>query len=224
MKENICTIPINDIFKYTQGCPVCRMYNLLEQQYVEYITGAAMMSPEIRVETNKKGFCNTHYNMMSLSGPKLSTALLLQTHLDEIRNNLIKDDNSSLSKKQIESIHKLNDTCYVCERIEYDINHLLRTVFAQYAIDESFRKLYESQEYLCLNHYSLIMEKSMEHDGIPKKAKNDFYIATNKLCKNYIDSLYNDVTHFTTMYDYRNQGGDWGNSKDSIERSIAFLK
>lgn len=25
------------------------------------------------------------------------------------------------------------------------------------------------------------------------------------------------------MFDYRNNGGDWGNSKDSIERAISYL-
>ena len=38
MKENICTIPINDIFRETDGCPLCRMIDMVEQQYVEYIT------------------------------------------------------------------------------------------------------------------------------------------------------------------------------------------
>lgn len=32
-----------------------------------------------------------------------------------------------------------------------------------------------------------------------------------------------DVTHFCRMFDYRNNGGDWGNSRDSIERSIRYL-
>ena len=56
MQETICTIPINDIFAETDGCPICRMYKMIEKQYVEYITGAAMMAPDVRVETNKKGF------------------------------------------------------------------------------------------------------------------------------------------------------------------------
>jgi hypothetical protein len=25
------------------------------------------------------------------------------------------------------------------------------------------------------------------------------------------------------MFDYRNEGADWGNSRDSIERSVEFL-
>ena len=43
------------------------------------------------------------------------------------------------------------------------------------------------------------------------------------LVKNYLDGLQKDVTHFCSMFDYRNIGGDFGNSKDSIERSIQFL-
>ena len=32
-----------------------------------------------------------------------------------------------------------------------------------------------------------------------------------------------DVTHFCRMFDYRNKDGDWGNSRDAIERAIAYL-
>lgn len=58
MKETICTIPINDIFMPKDGCPICRMEDMLEKQYVKFITGDAMMEPNIRIETNKKGFCS----------------------------------------------------------------------------------------------------------------------------------------------------------------------
>ena len=30
MKPNICTIPITDLFTDTDGCPICRMYRMLE--------------------------------------------------------------------------------------------------------------------------------------------------------------------------------------------------
>ena len=38
-----------------------------------------------------------------------------------------------------------------------------------------------------------------------------------------LDALEADVSHYCKMFDYRSKGGDWGTSKDSIERSIAFL-
>ena len=42
---------------------------------------------------------------------------------------------------------------------------------------------------------------------------------------NYLKELGGDVRHFCDMFDYRNNGedADWGNSKDAIERTVAFL-
>ena len=64
MREDICSIPINDVFGPMDGCPVCRMRDMLETRITEYITGAAMMEPDVRVETNRLGFCNRHFGMI----------------------------------------------------------------------------------------------------------------------------------------------------------------
>ena len=224
MKENICTIPINDIFRETDGCPLCRMRDMVEQQYVEYITGSAMMAPNIRVITNQKGFCHHHYEMMMQTGPKLSNALLMQTRLDYIRQNMMPDKLSSKpSKVQLLKIAQAQNSCYVCDRIDADIDHLMRTVFVQFSIDEEFKELFIKQDYLCLNHYELLHRKAVAKGGIKSKDMKEFCEITNTLCKNYLDTLYDDVTHFTTMFDYRNAGGDWKNSKDAVERSVYFL-
>lgn len=224
MQETICTIPINDLFKETSGCPICRMYKMIEQQYVEYITGAAMMAPDVRVETNKKGFCHKHYQMMMAEGPKLSNALLMQTRLEYIKNNMLPDKVSSKpSKQHLENIENARHSCYVCDRIDFDVNHLLNTVFAQFPIDKDFREQFKKQEFLCLNHYELLHQRASKKGGLKSKDMKQFCEITNTLCKNYLDTLYDDVTHFTTMFDYRNAGGDFKNSKDSVERSVKFL-
>ena len=85
MKETICTIPINDIFMPKDGCPICRMEKMLEEQYVKFVTGDAMMEPNIRIETNKKGFCHRHFSQMFEKGQKLPNALILESHLQEIK-------------------------------------------------------------------------------------------------------------------------------------------
>ncbi len=224
MKETICTIPINDIFKETDGCPICRMYELVEKQYVEYITGAAMMAPNIRVITNEKGFCHHHYEMMMSSGPKLSNALLMQTRLEYIKDNMLpKSDCAKPSKAQLDSIKNARSSCYVCDRIDFDINHLLQTVYVQFGTDPAFKDMLKNQEYICLNHYELLHRGAISKGGIKGKDMKAFCEITNALVKNYITTLYDDVTHFTTMFDYRNAGGDWKNSKDSVERSVKFL-
>lgn len=224
MRETICTIPINDIFMPKDGCPICRMEEMLENQYVKYITGDAMMEPSVRIETNKKGFCHRHFTQMLENGQRLPNALILESHLQEIiDNNFPKKIKGKPDKKQLEGIKQELSSCYVCDRIEKDMHHFMETVFVEWAKGGEFRKLYGEQPYICLKHYSFVMEDATGRHGIPSKYLSEFYCETAALAKNYLESLKSDITHFCSMFDYRSRGQDWGNSKDAIERSIAFL-
>lgn len=224
MKETICTIPINDIFMPKDGCPICRMEKMLEEQYVKFITGDAMMEPNIRIETNKKGFCHRHFTQMFESGQKLPNALILESHLQEIIDNFMpKKLKGKPDKKQLEGLKTELDSCYVCDRIQWDMRHFMATIFVEWAKGEEFRKLYNEQPFICLKHYSFIMETAVAKGGMPSKYLADFHAETAALTKNYLESLKTDITHFCSMFDYRSKGQEWGTSKDSIERSIEFL-
>ena len=84
MREDITSIPISEVFEPRDGCPICRMRDMLEARVVDYITGAAMMEPDVRIETNKQGFCFPHYQMMLAKRNRLGVALMLESHLDEL--------------------------------------------------------------------------------------------------------------------------------------------
>lgn len=224
MKETIVTIPINDLFAPKCGCPMCRMEAMLEEQYVEFITGDAMMEPSVRVETNKIGFCHRHFSKMSQSGKKLPNALILESHLQEIIEKLMpKKLGGKPDKKQLEAIKSELSACYVCNRIERDMQHLVETVFAEWSKGGEFSELYKAQPFICLKHYQFIMAAAMGKNGVPSKLLGDFHADTAELTKNYLLHLKKDISHFATMFDYRNRGADWGTSVDSIERSIEFL-
>ena len=224
MKETIVTIPINDLFAPKCGCPMCRMEAMLEEQYVEFITGDAMMEPSVRVETNKIGFCHRHFSKMSQSGKKLPNALILESHLQEIIEKLMpKKLGGKPDKKQLEAIKSELSACYVCNRIERDMHHLVETVFAEWSKGGEFSELYKAQPFICLKHYQFIMAAAMGKNGVPSKLLVDFHADTAELTKNYLLHLKKDISHFATMFDYRNRGADWGTSVDSIERSIEFL-
>ncbi len=224
MKETIVTIPINDLFRPKLGCPFCHMEAMLEEQYVEFITGDAMMEPSVRVETNRKGFCHRHFSKMSRSGKKLPNALILESHLQEISEKLMpKKAGGKPDKKKLEAIREELSSCYVCDRIKRDMYHLSDTVFAEWQKGGEFRKLYKSQPYICLKHYRFITEAAMSKRGLPSKLLGDFHADTAALTKGYLETLKKDISHFATMFDYRNRGADWGDSVDSIERSIEFL-
>ena len=123
-------------------------------------------------------------------------------------------------KKAAAAVHSREEHCFVCENIEKNTAHLLDSTLKLWQTDGEFRQLYSQQPYICLRHYGQVLQAAAK---MPKKNLVLFEEETTGLAKRYLEELNADVTHFCRMFDYRNAGGDWGNSKDSIERPIRYL-
>ena len=219
MRESLLTIPINEIFEPKCGCPICRMRDMLEGRTVEYIMGAAMMEPDVRLETNKLGFCNTHFRQMLKQKNRLSLALMLQTHIEECGGCLNERKGIFMPKKQ-RKISEINSSCFVCSKVDWGMERLMVTFFEMLG-DESFRRLFSEQEYICMPHYDLL--STLAPQMIRKTELRGFTEQLERLTKNGIDRLYADVSKFCSMYDYRSADADWDGSEDAIERSVVFL-
>lgn len=219
MREDICSIPVNEVFEPKDGCPFCRMRDMLEDRMATYITGAAMMEPDVRIETNRLGFCSEHFNQILARGSRLSVALILESLLQEVKGQVFPEGKTPL-KKIAAAVHSREENCFICQNIEQNMKHLLDSTLTLWQTEEGFRELYAAQPYICLPHYGLVMEAAQK---LHRKVFPAFEAVTTKLAKGYLEELGGDVTHFCRMFDYRNAGGDWGNSKDSIERAMTWL-
>jgi len=84
MKEKIYTIPVTEAFEKDCECSVCLLEKKLEDEYTEYYLGPAIMEPDCRLETHKKGFCSRHFEMMyNRQEHRLGLALETDTHMRE---------------------------------------------------------------------------------------------------------------------------------------------
>lgn len=225
MRDNIYTIPVSEVFEPKEGCPICRMRDMLENRCVEYIMGAAMMEPDIRIETNKAGFCTDHFSMMLKQKNRLSLALMLESHLSELRKGGYKDIVAKAEAKPRKrgDLHTVNESCFVCDQIEQAMGGMLNTVMKQWGRDPEFQSLFKDQEYICLPHAEKLL--TVAHDTLGKKEYPAFKQLVLSLLDHHLESVGGDVSHFCKMFDYRNSGpnADWGNSRDSIERAILAL-
>lgn len=223
MRDSIYTIPVSEVFEPKCGCPLCRMRDMLENRCTEYIMGAAMMEPDVRIETNRLSFCNDHFAMMLKMKNRLSLALMLESGLAEIRQNKYRDilEKVNAKEKKRAVMKTVNDTCFVCSQIEDNMKKMLGTVLKLYQSDGEFQRLYQQQEYFCLPHLEMILTAAKEK--LNRSAFSDFSKVTIGMTDRYLKQVNDDVSHFCKMYDYRNANGDWGNSRDSIERAILLL-
>ena len=222
MQENICSIPINDVFLPKDGCPMCRMRDMLEARKAEYITGSAMMEPSVRVQTNAQGFCFRHFEMMVRLGKRLSNALILESHLQQISEEFVpKTAPKKPDKKKMAALETMLNDCFICRDLKQNMENMVRIVHAMWQTEPEVRQLYSRQKFICLEHFYLLMNTDVKGLG---KNYQQFYEATSQLTGGYLEKLRVDVHRFCTMFDYRNGGSnEWGGSLDSIERSIEFL-
>lgn len=224
MEEKIYTIPVNEAFDKKCGCPFCTLFSELEQTELESILGAAMMEPDTRIETNKKGFCKKHFSRMFGMKNRLGLGLMLESHLAEISKKvsakpalLVKD----AGLRAADFVDSLTKSCYLCDKIDDKLGKMFKTAAFLWEKDKAFRDKLREQPYFCLPHYAMFLRTASGE--IPKKLYGDFLKEISELETSYLETLTGDVSWFCKKFDYRYDSEPWGNSKDSVERSIDFL-
>ena len=225
--DTIYTIPVNEAFEASAadnscGCPFCALYNKLEDDELELILGASMMEPDVRIKTNKEGFCRTHYDMMFQKKNRLGMALTLESHLHELSEEIKDKPLVKIGERPIKRINALENSCYVCRRIEFNFEHMIETAGILWDSDEEFAPKLQAQPYFCLPHYRLLLEVGKER--LSKKRFPEFAKDCAGVVEPYFDQLREDISWFCKKFDYRYDKEPWYNSKDAVERAIIFLR
>ena len=81
MNETLYEIPVNDIFDHPGECPVCAMKKKLDEEEVAFAMGPSYMEDDIRLTTDKTGFCSHHMQMLYDFENRPGLGLILRTHM-----------------------------------------------------------------------------------------------------------------------------------------------
>ena len=225
MKEVIYTIPINDAYDVKCGCPVCRLERDLEKEALEYIMGAAMMEPDVRIETNKTGFCQPHFKKMLEMNNRLSLTLMLQSYLRELLKEGFPEKKLLFTKKDFVAISdKLNHStsrCFVCERVREKLALYARNIIYIWESTPEFREKTREQEYFCPRHLALLTEtaKGLISKRNYKAFCEDHFSAAKKI----LEGLEDEITRFCNSYNYLYHDIPLGEAKLAAEHTIDFL-
>lgn len=244
MKEKIYTIPVNEAYDFDCECPMCFLEKKLERETLDYALGAAMMEPDFRESSNKKGFCNHHFSMLFDMSNKLALALVLDTHMEEIRKKLdtlskasaaLGKSKSGLFKKTGASefassmshqLKEISNDCIVCEKINHTMERYADVLLYMWANDEHFKEKFDKSKGLCLKHMSLLADmapKSLNDTQAAQFLSSMFIKQKAELAR-----IQEDIHKFTLKFDYRNKDMEWGTAQDApirtIEKISGFIK
>ncbi len=224
MRDDICTIPVSEVFEVNDGCPICRMRNIVEERILTYILGDAMMEPDVRIATNKSGFCKEHLDKMMGRRGRLQLALMLETHIKEVNGDIFAKKFLNPSDKKAGKIEKLSDSCFICDKMNWGFEHMIDTIYRTYEKERDFRSLFDGQPQFCMPHYQLLVQGANKKK-MPKYYK-EFTDNLTRITAEYSGSLCEDISKYCKMYDYHNNKGndtEWGEAKTAVERIVGFL-
>ena len=236
MKEQLHTIPVNEAFDAGDECPFCYLQRQAEQRVIRYVAGpsASYMEPDMREITNKTGFCPAHLKKLYDYGNTLGNALMLQTYyarlLERLHSQIEKFEAPApkklFSKPQIsqdgmwKDVQQEVDNCYICQRLDYNMQRYYRTFFALLKEPE-FRSRVENSKGFCLHHFSELLH--MAEEKLPNAQRQWFYDTVFRLMEDNLKRVKEDLDWLIDKYDYRNASADWKNSRDALQRTMLKL-
>ena len=221
MKEKLYTIPVNDAFREDCECPLCSIYHKLEQEALDYtLRPSTYMTDDRRAESDKVGLCAKHAAMLNEMPDRLGLALILKTHMDKMMKEIEDRQGkpvkaASFFKKKAEVsglldyVKELEQSCFVCDKIESTFGDYLGTIFHLYKKEADFRELFQSSKGFCTKHYGMLYEMA------PEKLRGE-------QLDSFITQL-NDLSWFIDKFDYRFRDEPWKNAKDALPRALTKL-
>jgi len=232
MPDHIHTIPVLDALRDPQGCAFCVMHKKLENDAIQFIMGPAYMEDDVRMATNRVGFCKRHLDAMYKEQNRLGLSLMLHTHIQQINKDINaiikgrlpsplfgKDPNSVVTKLK-NHLSATHSTCYVCDKIESTFERYIDTFLYLWGKGGEDAKLILSQKSYCLPHFIQLLSNA-ERLGRGKRDKflDDITPAWQKL----MQEMEEDLDWFIQKFDHRNADAPWKNSKDALPRALSLL-
>lgn len=239
MKEQIHTVPVNEAFDSGDECPFCWLERQAERSAIRYTLGpgASYMEPDVRAETDRAGFCGAHLQKMYDYGNALGSALIMQTYMNILLEEMDRqmEDYELPAKRSL--FRRKNDSggsdsladwakgkgcsCYICNKVEYNLNRYYATFFALVK-EAEFREKVERSRGFCMRHFAGLLERARE--DLPNAQREWFYSAVFRLVKENMARVKGDLDWFIDKFDYRNASADWRSSRDAVSRTMQKLQ
>ncbi|MGE5613054.1 MAG: DUF6062 family protein [Bacillota bacterium] len=254
MKEKIYTIPVTEAFAQDSECPLCLLESKLECDYTEYYLGPALMEPDCRIDTNRKGFCRRHFELMyNRQENRLGLGLVTDTHMRELIERMRETGKpfieAEFNPEARRNVKKLSLKDWLFHRNPAGTDAASAFVRMLDEIEESCticsRMEYTMDRYLDVIMYLWSKEEKFravfeEKKGFCLVHLKQLIIAAGKYLSadeggrfisrlivrqiENMERIERELEWFTKKFDYRNNDAPWGNSKDALPRSIQKLK
>lgn len=232
MKIVLETIPVWDGLNENSECFLCSLMKEAENDAINYYLSSAVMTPEVRVETNTYGFCPHHHRKLAEANKPQVLALIMDTYYDENKKSFesafgkIKDakkaKNAEKAIKEFSEAYSSRESgCLVCTRMNDRLYRYCFTIAALFEQDQDFRKALTQSKGFCI-HHTLELAK-IAPDAISGDILLEFYKTIFDLLERNLDRVQKDDWWMTQKYKSENKDKPWNGCEDAQKRAVYKL-
>lgn len=115
-------------------------------------------------------------------------------------------------------VQKLENSCFICNRITQTFDRYVDTIFHLYKKDSNFAHKLSDSKGFCTYHFALLFDRAPEH--LSKDTLTAFRSDIQSVYFKNMERMQEDIDWFINKFDYRYQNEPWKNAKDALPRCI----
>lgn len=214
---------IHDAYGEGGECPLCSLLDAVERTYLLSFQHSRLMEPNVRVQTNAKGFCPAHWDRLYRQENRLGTALMAHTHLRENRRWIgsrldgLREEagkgggrrpflpaarGSGAWDAAVRELRSYVDRCFLCDLLAMDRERYCFTVVYLWKKDPEFLPVFRSSRGFCVDHFLAVLAEA-------RKALNRANLLrwlddAVPLMKGSLERLEGEVEAFTGIFRHEN--------------------
>ncbi len=226
---------IHDAYAESGECPICSVMTIADTAYVRSFRGGRVMAPEVRVQTNRSGFCPSHYERLYLGEGKLGLSLMVHTHLAEVGPGLRKELEATLAAarhgpprrgedavgRAVRALREQVARCFICDMLAKDLERYCFTVIYLWQRDPGFPETLRSSRGFCIPHFAALLDKAgrmLKHQEL-----REWLEATVPLQVAGLERLTSEIFGFTQSYHHDARDGIRPDARTALSRALQKL-
>ncbi len=232
MKIQLETIPVWDGLRKGDECFICTLMKQAEEDALNYYLSSAIMTPEVRVETNKHGFCEKHFHLLAEKNKAQSLGLVMDTYYEENKKSFNPALGSVLSSSRVKKAERAFSTlysaykermkgCLICSRMNERLMRYAYTVAALFEEDKDFKEALKNSKGFCMHHTEVLVDVAKE--AIKKDVLLEYYKTLAELLKKNLERVQRDDYYLTQKYKSENKDKPWMGCEDAAKRAVYKL-
>ena len=223
---------VHDAYREDVECPLCFLRASAERALLSSLQHSRAMQPDVRVRTNREGFCPAHLRRLYAGENKLGLALTAHTRLQHVLPDAVCALTDALRAAGGREARKAADraagllsaaasTCYVCGLLRQDEERYVFTVLYLWGKDPEFPDVYRVSRGFCIPHFGAMTEaaaRTLRPDRL-----RGWLADSVVLLRRSLEALEKDLHAFTQLHQAANREPGTDAERTALARTLQKL-